>query len=162
MEKEGVVAYCFRIFHDLKLVYRRTWGVYDDIEMQGAHEQWRLLTSDSTTHYFDALMDLTDVSEYRVTAGAVRAQARLCELTWQAHDGGRIVRIAYLASKPNAFGTGRMVGALMNGNGVDLRVFDSLSEVGIWLGLSLARLELITAMDNTNTSETETRAEGKH
>ena len=70
------MAYVYKIFHDLHLVYKEVTAVYDDEQAQlsSAELQEKLQSGDFTESY-RRLFDLTGVAEYIVSMTMIRRMA---------------------------------------------------------------------------------------
>lgn len=130
-------------YEDLRLVYKKVWGAYGDSESADAHREWdAMCAGGADIGEYNELQDLTEVTDYGVSVGLIRQLAERYSEEWEtgAHSPKRI---AYVVPSANAFGTGRVYGALMETTGINFRVFNDLGEAGQWLGVTHEALERV-------------------
>lgn len=130
----------FTIHHDLRIVYKKVWGVYDDEASRQAHTEWDVINTEGDIVVYDEFQDLTEVTSYGVSIEQIRRLAnRYTDLT----EGHETKRIAYVAPSALAFGTGRVYGTLMDTTAVNFHVFTTCKDAAEWLELAdedLARI----------------------
>ncbi len=133
------MAFEYHIHHDLRLIYRKIWGVYGSQDSMAAHQQWDELASEGEVSQYDELSDLTEVTDYGVSIDQIHKLAtHYRKLTIEKKESGtfRAKKIAYVIPSPLAYGTGRVYGALIEETGMNFKVFEDLDHGCEWLDLS--------------------------
>ncbi len=78
------------------------------------------------------LLDLREVERFSVSGETMR---RLAEMHAETAEGLRKSRVAVIALSDATFGMWRMYQALVEGSGLDVKVFRELGEARAWLGV---------------------------
>ena len=150
------MPYFFRIHTDINLVYKKVWGIYDDAASREAHALWDEMTaSDPAIEAYDELQDLTGVTDYRVSIALIHQLADRYASRWQG-DAHRPKRMAYVVPSPEAYGTGRVYGTLMEATAIEFRACHDFAEAAEWLGLDASEIERVieAGTDETGTQTT--------
>jgi len=130
------MGFYFRVHHDIRLVYKKVWGTYGDVESVASHEEWdALCAAHPGIGDYNEFQDLTQVTRYGVSLEQIRVLADRHEREWESGQH-QPKQLCYVVPSPLAFGTGRVYGSLMAMTGFNLRVFNSMEEAADWLGLS--------------------------
>jgi len=116
----------YRIDSERKLISSTAIGVVVDDDLRG--HQRTLLNDPAFDPSFDQLWDFREVADVEISTNAVREFAR-------ARSFAPGAKRALVATKDAAYGMARMFQALHEDAPEDLRVFRSLDEAKIWLGL---------------------------
>ncbi len=131
----------YHIHHDLRLVYRKVWGIYTDDDSRSAHEYWDQLRNENAVNDYNELQDLTEVTEYGISVEQIRTlAAHYRRVAEQQTATGRSPdkKIAYVVPTRLAYGTARVYGALIEETGMVFRVFDTLPDACDWLEVTEA------------------------
>ena len=93
---------------------------------------------DADPEPFDRLLDLTAVSEIRLSGGDLY---RIAQARHTATEGRPAFRTAILAATPLAYGTGRIYEALLAGSAIRVGVFRDADGAAEWLGVPRSVVE---------------------
>ncbi len=141
-ETTDPMSYSFTFFPELNLVYKRVWGSYQDVDSKSAHTYWDTVNQGEVGGY-NELQDLREVNDYGISLTQIRSLANHYESGWQQEGSDKAKKMAYVAPSPIVFGTGRVYSTLISTTGINFKVFESIDDAAIWLGLSKSDLSLV-------------------
>ncbi len=129
----------YTIHADLKLLVTRYVGVVTNDEFTKAY--YSILEGSEFQQGFYELVDLQEVKEWKITAGAMENVSALVSHFYKGSSES--MRTAVLTPRDELYGIGRMYGAYADSESEDVKVFKDVIEAMRWLGLdpvSLAEL----------------------
>ena len=138
------MPFSFTVHPKLRLVYKRVWGIYDDLDSNRSNDEWGAINRDGEIADYDQLQDLTGVTDYTVSVDTVRTRASAYARS-RAQNPRPPKKVAYVAPLEVAFGTGRIYQALVATTGDDFQVFRDLDSACAWLGLDAGARDEIFA-----------------
>lgn len=127
--------YSFAVHHELKLVYKRVWGIHTDEDAESAMEYWSALSDYSDIYNYCELHDLSAVTDYRVSSNFIKSQASTVVSRRIARSSPPKKSVCVVPSKI-AYGMGRMYSALIDRSEEEFTVFYKINDACEWLELS--------------------------
>jgi hypothetical protein len=120
----------YRIDQHAGLVVSRGAGLVTDQDV--IEKEHALLADPGARSCRFELVDLREVGQFEVSSETMR---KLAQMHAETAEGFRKSRVAIIALSDATFGMWRMYQALVEGSGLDVRVFRETNEARNWLGV---------------------------